>query len=181
MAEPEAQFTRLGNVLESVGRGFHQLLGSIGIAATFFFESGYWVVMGHRRRQPVRFESVAAEMMETGIRAIPIVAVLCTTIGLMLALQGINALEQFGAQQQVTFGVALSVTREFAPLITGIVVARRSGSALAARVGTMTISSEVDALRFEGDTTDLVDALSNIDLILHNLKPDLLHLLHTTS
>ena len=54
----------------------------------------------------------------------------------MLALQGIDALKQFGAQQQVTFGVALSVTREFAPLITGIVVAGRSGSALAARIGT---------------------------------------------
>jgi phospholipid/cholesterol/gamma-HCH transport system permease protein len=50
----------------------------------------------------------------------------------------------------VTIGVALSVTREFSPLITGILVAGRSGSALAARLGTMTISDEVDALRVMG-------------------------------
>ena len=150
MAGPEVHLNRLGNVLESIGRSVAQLLESAGIAAAFFSQSAYWVVMGHRRRQPVRLESIVSEMMGTGIGAIPIVVVLCTTIGLMLALQGINALEQFGAQQQVTFGVALSVTREFAPLITGIVVAGRSGSALAARLGTMTISNEVDALLVMG-------------------------------
>ena len=127
MAGPEVHLNRLGNVLESIGRSVAQLLESAGIAAAFFSQSAYWVVMGHRRRQPVRLESIVSEMMETGIGAIPIVVVLCTTIGLMLALQGINALEQFGAQQQVTFGVALSVTREFAPLITGIVVAGALG------------------------------------------------------
>jgi phospholipid/cholesterol/gamma-HCH transport system permease protein len=68
----------------------------------------------------------------------------------MLAMQGIHALEPFGAQHQVTLGVALSVTREFAPLITGIIIAGRSGSALAARLGTMTISNEVDALKVMG-------------------------------
>ena len=50
----------------------------------------------------------------------------------------------------MTLGVALGVTREFAPLITGILVAGRSGSALAARLGTMIISNEVDALRVMG-------------------------------
>ena len=47
-------------------------------------------------------------------------------------------------------GIALSVTREFAPLITGIFVAGRSGSAIAARIGTMQISQEIDALRVIG-------------------------------
>ena len=88
--------------------------------------------------------------MEAGIRAIPIIAVLSMTIGIMLALQGIHALKAFGAQHQVVFGVALGITREFAPLITGILVAGRSGSALAARLATMTISQEVDALRSMG-------------------------------
>jgi phospholipid/cholesterol/gamma-HCH transport system permease protein len=76
--------------------------------------------------------------------------VLSGTIGIMLALQGIDGLRKFGAQDQVVFGVALGITREFAPLITGILVAGRSGSALAARLATMTISQEVDALRSMG-------------------------------
>ncbi len=74
-------------------------------------------------------------MMAIGVRALPIVTLLSATIGLMLALQGIYSLRQFGAEQQVVLGVALGVTREFAPLITGILVAGRSGSALAARLG----------------------------------------------
>jgi phospholipid/cholesterol/gamma-HCH transport system permease protein len=65
----------------------------------------------------------------------------------MLAIQGIATLETFGAEEQVVMGIALSVTREFAALITAIVVAGRSGSALAARIGTMQVSQEIDALR----------------------------------
>ena len=150
MAAPEAGSNRFTGTLEAIGRSVNQLFLAVGFGASLFSQAIYWLVMGRRRRQPVRMEPIVHEMVESGLRAIPIVAVLCTTIGLMLALQGINALEQFGAQHQVTFGVALSVTREFAPLITGIVVAGRSGSALAARVGTMTISNEVDALRVMG-------------------------------
>lgn len=149
MATPESG-SGISDFFEDIGRGLAQMLAAVGIGAAFFGEVIYWVVLGRRRNQPVRLESVVHEMVEAGIGAIPIVSVLCSTIGLMLALQGIDALKQFGAQQQVTFGVALSVTREFAPLITGIVVAGRSGSALAARIGTMTISNEVDALRVMG-------------------------------
>lgn len=150
MAAPEVGPSRIGDVLETVGRGVGQLLEAIGSGAVLFGQASYWLVMGRQRKQPVRLESVVYEMVATGIGAIPIVSVLCVTIGLMLALQGIDALKQFGAQSQVTFGVALSVTREFGPLITGIVVAGRTGSALAARIGTMTISNEVDALKVMG-------------------------------
>jgi phospholipid/cholesterol/gamma-HCH transport system permease protein len=94
----------------------------------------------------VRVAPVFAEMMEIGVRAIPIVSVLAATIGAMLAIQGIDTLRTFGAEQQVVVGIALSITREFAPVITGILVAGRSGSALAARLGTMTINQEIDAL-----------------------------------
>ena len=71
-------------------------------------------------------------------------------IGLMLAIQGIHTLRAFGAESQVVIGIALAVTREFAPLITGILVAGRTGSALAAQVGSMRISQEIDALRVLG-------------------------------
>ena len=68
----------------------------------------------------------------------------------MLAIQGIHTLKQFGAEEQVVLGIALSVTREFGPLITSILVAGRTGSALAARVGTMQVNQEIDALRVMG-------------------------------
>ena len=121
-----------------------------GYAAALFFESVYWLILGRRWRQPVRVASVFSEAMEIGILALPIVTVLSMTIGIMLAIQGIHTLRLFGAESRVTLGIALSITREFAPLITGILVAGRSGSALAARLGTMNINQEIDALRVMG-------------------------------
>ena len=68
----------------------------------------------------------------------------------MLAIQMIYNLKTFGAESQVVVGVALSVTREFGPLITGILIAGRTGSSLAAKIGTMQVNQEIDALRVMG-------------------------------
>lgn len=136
--------------LERIGRTVASGVAECGFAAALFAESLYWLLMGRRRRQPVRVPTVFEEMMQVGVRAVPIVTVLSFTVGVMLAIQGIYTLRLFGAESRVTIGIALSVTREFAPLITGILVAGRSGSALAARLGTMSISQEIDALRVMG-------------------------------
>lgn len=136
--------------VEALGRHATRWVEAVGFGASLFYESVFWVFMGRRWRQPVRAAPIFAQMMEIGIYAVPIVSLVSVTIGMMLAIQGIDALKDFGAEQQVTIGVALSVTREFAPLITGILVAGRSGSALAARLSTMIINNEVDALRVMG-------------------------------
>jgi phospholipid/cholesterol/gamma-HCH transport system permease protein len=140
----------LGDTVETLGRAAVAGVKEFGYAAALLFESVYWLVLGRRWRQPVRMSSVVSEMMQIGILALPIVTVLSMTIGIMLAIQGIHTLRLFGAESRVTLGIALSVTREFAPLITGILVAGRSGSALAARLGTMNINQEIDALRVMG-------------------------------
>ncbi len=140
----------VARLLDRLGRGSVRSLEELGGAAVLLGESFYWLVMGPRLRQPVRLGSVFVQMMEIGIRAVPIVFLLAATIGIMLAIQGIHTLRIFGAESRVVVGIALSVTREFAPLITGILIAGRSGSALAARLGTMTINQEVDALTVMG-------------------------------
>lgn len=137
-------------VVEGAGRATVSGIKEFGYAAALFFESVYWLILGRRWRQPVRMNSVVSEMMQIGILALPIVTVLSMTIGIMLSIQGIHTLRLFGAESRVTLGIALSITREFAPLITGILVAGRSGSALAARLGTMNINQEIDALRVMG-------------------------------
>ncbi|HEX9814474.1 MAG TPA: ABC transporter permease [Myxococcota bacterium] len=149
MAAPEEHGSPV-HALESVGRGANRFVDAFGFGAHLFFESLYWFVLGRRVGQRVRSEPVFAQMMVIGVSAIPIVSMLSVAIGVTLSMQGINSLEQFGAQHQVIFMVALSVTREFGPLITGILVAGRSGSALAARISTMVISQEVDALKVMG-------------------------------
>ncbi len=136
--------------LERLGRTAVRSVEEFGYGASLLGETAFWLVVGPFRHQPVRMRAIFVQMMETGIFAIPIVTILAATIGVMLALQGIHTLKIFGAESRVTVGIALSVVREFAPLITGILVAGRSGSALAARLGTMNINQEIDALRVMG-------------------------------
>jgi phospholipid/cholesterol/gamma-HCH transport system permease protein len=134
------------NCVERIGSQTIAVVEEIGNGGFLFFESFYWLFAGPRLKQPVRFSAVVAQMMEIGVNAIPLIGMMAGTIGAMMAMQSIYMLRIFGAESQVTYGVAYSVVREFAPLITGILVAGRSGSALAARLGTMKISQEIDAL-----------------------------------
>ena len=136
--------------LERTGRSAVAAVEEIGTCAALVVESLYWLTWGWRVRQPVRMAALVVQMMEIGIQAVPIIAMMAGTIGVMLAIQGIHTLKIFGAESRVVVGIAFSVVREFAPLITGIVVAGRSGSALAARLGTMKISQEIDALHVMG-------------------------------
>ena len=135
---------------ENVGRLTVEGITEMGLGAALLVESLFYLSVGPSRRQPVRVTAVLQQAMEIGIRALPITAVLSVAIGMMVAIQGIHTLRIFGAETQVTLGVALSVTREFSPLITGILVAGRSGSALAARLATMKINEEISALTVMG-------------------------------
>lgn len=132
------------------GRDLQAGLSELGLAAVLLLESLQWTLTGAARGQPVRLSAVLAQAMEMGIRALPIVAVLSLSIGAMVAIQGIYSLGLFGAESKVTLGAALSVSREFAPLITGVLIAGRNGSALAARLGMMKINQELDALTVMG-------------------------------
>src|SRR5262245_40281705 len=136
--------------LEDLGRASLRGLVTLGYGADLLRQSLAWIALGRRRGQPVAPASIFSETMQIAVRAVPIVSLLPGTVGVMLAIQGIYQLRRFGAEEQVVIGVAFGMTREFAPLITGILVAGRSGSALAARLATMTISQEVDALRLMG-------------------------------
>ena len=142
--------TNFTRPLENLGRVTVQSLAGIGHAGMLLLESCYFVATGWRHGQPVRLRMVFAQMRQIGVDALPIVALLAFVIGVMLGIQFIAALSEFGAQSQVVVAVAKSVTREFAALITAILVAGRSGSALAARIGSMSVSQEVDALAVIG-------------------------------
>jgi len=135
---------------ERLGQWFINGIRELGYLATLFAESLYWLAFGRWQSQPVSTSSVFAQMMQIGVSAIPIIAILSFAIGVMLAIQGVHTLKVFNAESKVVVGIALSVTREFASLITGILVAGRSGSALAARIGTMIVNQEIDALRVIG-------------------------------
>ncbi|MDH5425550.1 MAG: ABC transporter permease [Gammaproteobacteria bacterium] len=127
----------------------HKAFATVTEAGYIFmlcYESIYWILAGAFFRQPVRLHLIAFEAVKVGIQAIPIVIILCFSVGVMLAIQGIETLKVFGAESQVIYGITFSMTREFSPLIVGILIAGRSGSAITAKIGSMMGSQEVDAL-----------------------------------
>jgi len=152
MAETSNQASPSGvfRFFDKIGRYTANGVEEIGNGGLMVLESLYWLFLGFRIKQPVRLNAVIQQMMEIGISAIPIIALLAGSISTTLAIQGIYTLRIFGAEGHVTAGLAFIVVREFAPMITGILVAGRSGSALAARIGTMKISQEIDALKVMG-------------------------------
>jgi phospholipid/cholesterol/gamma-HCH transport system permease protein len=136
--------------INRLGRSAAQALAELGYVGLLLVESVWFTLVGWRRGQPVRVRAVFEQMRQVGVDAIPIVTLLAFTVGVMLGIQFIAALGEFGAESEVVIAVAKSVTREFGALITGIVVAGRSGSAFAARIGSMNVSQEIDALAVIG-------------------------------
>lgn len=89
-------------------------------------------------------------IQQTGASALPIVSLIAFLVGVIFAFVGIKQLEQFGAGIFVADLVAIAMVREMAAIMTGIIMAGRSGAAFAAQLGTMKVNEEIDALRTLG-------------------------------
>jgi phospholipid/cholesterol/gamma-HCH transport system permease protein len=101
--------------------------------------------------------SIARHVYDTGITAIPIVALIAFLISVIIAYMSAQQLRSFGAEIFVVDLVTIGVLRELGVLLTAIIVAGRSGSAFAAEIGSMKLNEEVDALQATG--VDPVEAL----------------------
>jgi phospholipid/cholesterol/gamma-HCH transport system permease protein len=98
----------------------------------------------------LRWRPVLHNIRSAGFDALPIVALLSFLLGVVIAYQAADQLRQYGANIFVADLVGLSMLREFAPLMTAIIVAGRSGSAYAAQIGTMAVTEEIDAMQTLG-------------------------------
>ena len=96
--------------------------------------------------RPYFFANWWAQAREIGNRSLPVVIVTAVFSGAVFALQTWEGFEQFGATSLVAFAVARGMTRELVPVLTGLMVAGRVGSAMAAEIGTMMVTEQVDAL-----------------------------------
>lgn len=101
-------------------------------------------------RAQFRMRDLWLEVEEVGPRALTIVSVICFLVGLILAYLGADQLRMVGAQLFIADLVAIGMVREMGALMTGIIIAGRTGAAFAAQLGTMQVNEEIDAFRTLG-------------------------------
>lgn len=99
---------------------------------------------------PLRTGLTIAQMNKIGVNSLPLVFLTSLFTGMVLALQSAYQLQKFSAMKFTADLVALSVTRELGPVLTGIVVAGRIGAAMTAEIGTMRVTEQIDALHSLG-------------------------------
>jgi phospholipid/cholesterol/gamma-HCH transport system permease protein len=136
--------------IERIGRGTEAVLSQTIALLAFIGENAHALAGCVRHPERFRWRTVLYNVRSAGVDALPIVGLLSFMLGIVVAYQGADQLRQYGANIFVADLVGLSMLREFAPLITAIIVAGRSGSAYAAQIGTMQVTEEIDAMRTLG-------------------------------
>lgn len=136
-------FHRLGKV--SIGK-YEEMMASVSFVGECF-QSVLGLLKG---RRPFRWRDFYLVVQEVGFDALPIVALISFLVGLIISFLGAVVLQRFGADVYVSYLVAYGMLREMGALMTGIIMAGRTGAAFAAQIGSMKVTEEIDALRTLG-------------------------------
>ena len=123
-----------------------------GPAESFFTEMGrfflvLWRTLTWTPRSPYDWRELLRQMVRVGVASIPVIALTALFTGAVMALQTFTTLRRFHAESFVGSLVALSMVRELSSVLGGLVLAGRSGSAMAAELGTMRVTEQIDALK----------------------------------
>jgi len=129
------------NHLAAIGRAFLIFLESTGSLALF---TG--VAVSHCFRPPFHLRQIGRQMIDIGYYSLPVVGLTTLFTGMVLALQSYSGFARFQAEGAIATVVVLSITRELAPVMAGLMVAGRIGAAMAAEIGTMRVTEQIDAL-----------------------------------
>jgi phospholipid/cholesterol/gamma-HCH transport system permease protein len=129
------------NPLAVIGRIFLSFLAAIGDLTLF---AGRAIVQG--LSGPYYPRAILRQMVDIGYYSLPVVGLTAIFTGMVLALQSYTGFSRFEAQSAVATIVVLSMTRELGPVLAGLMVAGRVGASMAAEIGTMRVTEQIDAL-----------------------------------
>ena len=138
------------NFIERIGKNTVDAIKQTLEAISFVGETAIAFAISVVQPKRIRWRPILFNIRSAGFDALPIVGLLSFLLGIVVAYQGADQLRQYGANIFVADLVGLSMLREFAPLMTAIIIAGRSGSAYAAQIGTMAVTEEIDAMRTLG-------------------------------
>jgi phospholipid/cholesterol/gamma-HCH transport system permease protein len=129
------------NPVAMVGRVFLAFLAVTG-RISLFAANG----LSHCLRPPIYLRLILRQMIDIGYYSLPVVGLTATFTGMVLALQSYSGFSRFSAEGAVATVVVLSMTRELGPVLAGLMVAGRIGASMAAEIGTMKVTDQIDAL-----------------------------------
>jgi phospholipid/cholesterol/gamma-HCH transport system permease protein len=132
---------RFSRALDRLGRTVLGNVEEMGNIIILFIS-----VLGWMFRPPLKLHNIFKQMEFVGVKSIFVVVLTGTFTGMVLALQGYHGFRMFSAESLVGSTVALSMTRELGPVLTSLMVTARAGSAMAAELGTMRVTEQIDAL-----------------------------------
>jgi len=135
-------------IIASVGRQTLRKLNGFGEFCRFCWQSVTWIPRGTTSWRNLRL--LLPQLYSIGTESIPVVVVIGTFVGMVLAMQMVAQFESVGLIAQMGTIVNLSVLRELGPVLTGIMLAGRVGGGLTAELGTMRVTEQIDALRAMG-------------------------------
>ena len=127
--------------LAAIGRAFLIFLESTGRIVLFTLRA-----ISHCARPPLYLGLIGRQMVDIGYYSLPVVGLTALFTGMVLALQSYTGFARFQAEGSVATVVVLSITRELGPVLAGLMVAGRIGAAMAAEIGTMRVTEQIDAL-----------------------------------
>ena len=128
-------------VLQPIGRAFLSGLESTGRLSLFAMRA-----VSHCVRPPYYPRLILRQMVEIGYYSLPVVGLTAIFTGMVLALQTFTGFARFNAESAIPNVVVISITRELGPVLAGLMVAGRIGAAMAAEIGTMRVTEQIDAL-----------------------------------
>jgi phospholipid/cholesterol/gamma-HCH transport system permease protein len=129
------------NPVALIGHTFLESLASIGRLSAFGFNA-----VTHCLRPPFFMRQFLRQIVDIGYFSLPVVGLTALFTGMVLALQSYTGFSRFSASGAIATVVVLSVTRELGPVMAGLMVAGRIGAAMAAELGTMRVTEQIDAL-----------------------------------
>jgi len=129
------------NLVKWIGISTIRFVEEAGRVMILFAKTLSWVF-----RPPLQGREILKQMEGAGVRSFPVVIITAAFTGMVLALQSYAGFRRFNAESMVGTVVALSMTRELGPVLTGLMVSGRVGSAMAAELGTMRVTEQIDAL-----------------------------------
>jgi phospholipid/cholesterol/gamma-HCH transport system permease protein len=131
----------VADLIAAIGAAVLNAIAFVGELAMFAGNG-----LSHIVRPPFYQRLIGRAFMQIGFYSLPVVALTALFTGMVLALQSYTGFARFNAESQIASIVVLSVTRELGPVLAGLMVSGRAGAAMAAELGTMRVTDQIDAL-----------------------------------